>query len=178
MYCLSYFCSSLDLKVVLLVRDPRGTVQSRKHRDFCPKSPDCHSARLLCSDLVENFHAAKELSQLFPGQVLALRYEDFSAGPATNAPELYHFLGIKMHIEVEHFIQSHTQTQTAQTDMFSTVRNSATVPYHWRKDLTFPEIQAVQSECSDAMQLWGYQEYQNQADVDMVWPVNKFTFGD
>lgn len=27
---------ALNVKIVLLVRDPRGTIQSRKHRDWCP----------------------------------------------------------------------------------------------------------------------------------------------
>jgi hypothetical protein len=47
---LSFF--SLNVRVLLLVRDPRGTMESRNHRDWCPGNPDCEDPAKLCSDLV------------------------------------------------------------------------------------------------------------------------------
>ena len=60
---------NLDVRVLLLVRDPRGTLQSRKHRDWCPGVEDCDSPKVLCEDLVSDYHAAKKLSSQFPGRV-------------------------------------------------------------------------------------------------------------
>lgn len=60
-----WFCR-LGVQVLLLVRDPRGTMQSRHHREWCPGSPDCSDPAWLCRDLVSDFHTAKKFSKKFP----------------------------------------------------------------------------------------------------------------
>lgn len=57
---------SLNVRVALLVRDPRGTMQSRKHRTWCPGNQDCSDPKRLCADLVSDYYAAKKLSKQFP----------------------------------------------------------------------------------------------------------------
>lgn len=47
--------------MILLVRDPRGTMQSRKHRDWCAGNRDCENPNYVCQDLVADYHAAVEL---------------------------------------------------------------------------------------------------------------------
>lgn len=54
------------LRILLLVRDPRGTMQSRRHRDWCPGNPDCDDPALLCADLANDYYAAVQLSQKYP----------------------------------------------------------------------------------------------------------------
>jgi len=63
---LHFFVGSLGVRVVLLVRDPRGTLQSRKHRDWCPGNPDCFEAVRLCTDLVADYSAAVRLVMKYP----------------------------------------------------------------------------------------------------------------
>ena len=63
--------------------------------------------------------------------------------------------------------------------MFSTIRDSATVPYHWRKDLEFQEIDEIQRECGEAMKLWGYRAFLEAEDIEKVWPVaRKYQFAE
>jgi hypothetical protein len=57
---------SLGVRVLLLVRDPRGTLQSRKHRDWCPGNPDCFEPIRLCTDLVADYSAAVRLTMKYP----------------------------------------------------------------------------------------------------------------
>lgn len=64
LYC--YF--RLNVKVILLVRDPRGTMQSRRHRDWCPGAPDCDQSSYLCADLVADYSAAIRLKKLYPSR--------------------------------------------------------------------------------------------------------------
>lgn len=56
----------LGVRVLLLIRDPRGTLQSRKHRDWCPGRPDCDQPNLLCADMVSDYTAAIRLQKLYP----------------------------------------------------------------------------------------------------------------
>lgn len=56
----------LNLKIILLVRDPRGTMQSRTHRTWCPGNRDCDNAAVLCQDLVSDYEAAEIFLRKFP----------------------------------------------------------------------------------------------------------------
>lgn len=61
-----YFFSSLNLNVILLVRDPRGILQSRKHREWCPGNPDCDQAVNLCDDMISDYRAAIKFHNKYP----------------------------------------------------------------------------------------------------------------
>lgn len=58
----------LNVRVLLLVRDPRGTMESRKHRDWCPGNKDCEDPARLCQDLISDYEAFQTLSKQFPGR--------------------------------------------------------------------------------------------------------------
>ena len=58
----------LNVRVLLLVRDPRGTMESRKHRDWCPGNKDCEDPARLCQDLQSDYESFQTLSQQFPGR--------------------------------------------------------------------------------------------------------------
>lgn len=57
---------SLGIRLVLLVRDPRGILQSRKHREWCPTNPDCSDPALVCADMVSDFSTAVQLIEKYP----------------------------------------------------------------------------------------------------------------
>jgi hypothetical protein len=57
---------SLNVRIVLLIRDPRGFLQSRKHRVWCPGNPDCDNPTLACKDMVSDYKAAIVLAKKFP----------------------------------------------------------------------------------------------------------------
>jgi len=56
--------------VILLVRDPRGTIQSRQHRTWCPGNPDCDDPRLLCQDLEDDFETAEKFRKIYKGKFM------------------------------------------------------------------------------------------------------------
>ncbi|CAB4055637.1 unnamed protein product [Lepeophtheirus salmonis] len=81
-----------NIKILHIVRDPRGTLQSRKHRDWCPGEPDCYEPKNLCSDLTSDYHSAKELIRDYPNRFMVFRYEDFSNDPFNNSKKSSRFL--------------------------------------------------------------------------------------
>lgn len=66
--CKFFHYFRLNVKVILLVRDPRGTMQSRRHRDWCPGVPDCDQSSYLCADLVADYSAAIRFKKLYPSR--------------------------------------------------------------------------------------------------------------
>ncbi|XP_076275519.1 carbohydrate sulfotransferase 5-like [Rhynchophorus ferrugineus] len=144
----------LGVKVILLVRDPRGTLQSRKHRDWCPGEPDCDQPNYLCSDMVSDYSAAIRLSKLYPTRFRAIRYEDLSLNPYKHVQALFDFMGLQVHPAVKEFLDSHTTINVGGVS--STYRDSKIAPFHWRNDLSYSEVRAIEGNCSEAMKLWGY----------------------
>ena len=67
----------LDVKVLLLVRDPRAVLESRKHKqDFFPNCSDCHDPAVLCGDMLEDYVAINTLATKYPDRFKAIRFED------------------------------------------------------------------------------------------------------
>ncbi|KAK9710259.1 Sulfotransferase domain [Popillia japonica] len=130
---------SLNVKVLLLIRDPRGTLQSRKHREWCPGLPDCDQPDLLCTDMVSDYSAAADLQQKYSNRFRAIRYEDLSLNPYKHVRELFDFFGLNFHQNVINFLDSHTKANSGGVS--STFRDSKNAPFHWRNDLNFSEVQ-------------------------------------
>ncbi|XP_011870858.1 PREDICTED: carbohydrate sulfotransferase 6-like isoform X2 [Vollenhovia emeryi] len=144
----------LGVRLILLIRDPRGVLQSRKHREWCPAKPDCSDPALLCADMVSDFSAAVELSRKYPRSFRVVRYEDLSVDPYKHVQELYDFYGLNFHANVKRFLDTHTKNDMGGVS--STFRNSKVAPFHWRADLDFEEVREIQKVCATAMRLWGY----------------------
>ena len=53
------------LRVLLLVRDPRGTLQSRRHVKWCKEGLDCSDPTRLCGDLEDDFRAVQRLGKTY-----------------------------------------------------------------------------------------------------------------
>ena len=65
---------SLNLKLILLARDPRGIMKSREKLDFCQTSNfDCMNVSKMCQDLIDDYETALALAQIIPKQVIVIR---------------------------------------------------------------------------------------------------------
>ena len=56
-----------NLKVVVLMRDPRGFMLSRWKLRWCNQYPHCSSPEVACQDIEEDIVAAHMLKKLYPG---------------------------------------------------------------------------------------------------------------
>ncbi|XP_031358470.1 carbohydrate sulfotransferase 3-like isoform X2 [Photinus pyralis] len=147
---------SLNVRILLLVRDPRGTLQSRKHRHWCPGAPDCDQPNLLCEDIAADYETAIRFQNEYPTRFRAIRYEDLSIDPYRHVQDLFQFFQLHFHPSVKAFLDSHTKLNSGGTS--STFRHSKSAPFHWRTDLNFSEVQYIEKDCDQAMKLWGEEE--------------------
>ncbi|CAG5042121.1 unnamed protein product [Parnassius apollo] len=149
----------LNVKVILLIRDPRGVMQSRQHRNFCQPAPDCWKPELLCADMISDYVAAGRLLQQYPDRLIVLRYEDLALNPNSTTHRLFKFLGLGVTQSVEEFLHSHTNVEVAGVS--STFRVSRDVPFRWKNVLDFDYVEDIQMTCKEAMGLWGYKMAHN-----------------
>ncbi|XP_061706489.1 carbohydrate sulfotransferase 4-like [Cydia pomonella] len=152
----------LNVKVVLLVRDPRAVMQSRQGKgvEFCKNtSPDCSQPELLCADMISDYIAAIKLQRQYPNRLMVLRMEDLSLDPKSTTLRLFKFLGLSMTPEVEQFLDSHTTLQAGGA--YETFRVSRDVPFKWKNILHYDYVEEIQIACKQAMELWGYRSAHN-----------------
>ncbi|XP_014249010.1 carbohydrate sulfotransferase 4-like [Cimex lectularius] len=150
---------NLGIRVLLVVRDPRGTMQSRKHRDWCPGFPDCSDPALVCADMVSDYSAAVRFKKKYPNTFRVLRYEDFSINPYKGTEQLFKFFGLEFTHHVKKYLDTHTKINAGGVS--STYRNSSYAPFHWRTDLDHKEVLKIQKSCKTAMSIWGYVKANN-----------------
>ncbi|CAG9804669.1 unnamed protein product [Chironomus riparius] len=164
--------ASLNVRILLLVRDPRGILQSRKHEVWCLGEPECDNPKTLCSDMVADYHEAVELAKNYPITFKVIRYEDLSLSPFDQSKDILQFYGRSFDANVEDFIKTFTKTSDWRSNKFAQDSNS--IPFKWIKKLTFDEIQKIQESCSEAMKLWGYRKLSKDNDVDNFNPIINF----
>ncbi|XP_064121330.1 carbohydrate sulfotransferase 4-like isoform X2 [Macrobrachium nipponense] len=165
---------TLGVQVLLLVRDPRGTMQSRHHRDWCPGNPDCDDPAKLCQDLVSDYNTAIDFRRKFPSSFRVVRYEDLSFDAYNMTKELFDFFHLSYHARVQEFLDTHTKEKIGGVS--STFRNSKTAPVHWQQDLSWEEVEAMQKVCSKALRLWGYEIAKDENHLRTFKPVGLFKF--
>ncbi|XP_030561816.1 carbohydrate sulfotransferase 4 isoform X1 [Drosophila novamexicana] len=155
-----------NVRIVLLVRDPRGTMQSRRHRIWCGGNEDCEDPALVCQDLVDDYKTADKLLKVYPGRFRTLRYEDLSLNPYDVTQDILQFYGLPFDPAVEEFLDTHTKENKGGVS--STYRDSRSAPFHWKQDLRADEIKQIQDVCVEAMDLWGYRRMANFSNFSML----------
>ena len=95
-------------KVLLLVRDPRGTMASRGRVSWCT-NPDCKDAARHCRDMEHAFTQYVDIKRAFSGgQIRTLRYEDLIRDPHFEARKMFTWAGIEWTENTEKYILTHT----------------------------------------------------------------------
>lgn len=77
---------------------------------------------------------------------------------------------INAHIDIGfHFLQVNVG------GVSSTYRDSKSAPFHWRQDLSFSEVRAIQDACGPAMKYWGYVKAENASHQLVFNPIVNLT---
>jgi len=190
---------AMDLKVVMLVRDPRGVYNSRGSgpvTTWC-KQDMCANPTVGCRDLADDIQAAEDLAARYPGSVTLVRYEDLSLMPEETTRHLLEFLDLPWTEAMSNYIDTHTSKEKMRMvrnritkklerrkDTYGTAKNSTATAFAWRQKLGLERTLEIQGECSGPMQRLGYKLMHNEAELgnqdlpldktaDEVWQVKK-----
>uniref|UniRef100_UPI0037E8D255 carbohydrate sulfotransferase 1 isoform X2 n=1 Tax=Semicossyphus pulcher TaxID=241346 RepID=UPI0037E8D255 len=162
----------LNLKVVQLVRDPRGILASRieTFRDTYrlwrlwratgrrPHNLDLGQINAVCEDFLKSVSTALSRPAWLRGRYMLLRYEDLARFPLKKARELYSFLGLDLDHSVKDWIINNTRgsSDLSSRQKFTTVRDSAANAENWRLKLSFDMVAYTQTACQPLLELLGY----------------------
>lgn len=147
-----------NVKIIHLLRDPRGALRSRKFVGEFKWENIRSAAAKMCSRIWDDLQMARVLWRRFPGRILTLRYEDIVASPLEAARQIYNYLGLDLTQDIRNFVWNSTYAGHPDDCNICTTRTNATVTaYKWRTDpATFPQILAAQAECTNVMNALGY----------------------
>ncbi|CAN8006960.1 unnamed protein product [Ixodes hexagonus] len=142
-----------NVKMVHLVRDPRGIWSSRLRLPGCLQSTGCRSIDTLCKEMREDIREFQTIRRVFPDKIVQVRYEDIALSPLKNVEELYHRLRLNFTRRVSRFIDAHmTNTRKRRHRYaYSTMRDSVRTALLWRSRLNFSEVLMVQNTCPDVL---------------------------
>ncbi len=162
------------LKVIHLIRDPRGVLSSRVKISEAFENPRNYKitgtyimkkygwiVKQYCQQIEADFHLLHYIlnDSRYEGirrNYLLLRYEDLAKDPLGKATEIYKYMGMKLPSNVKRWIIQYTTSDDINRDAYSTTRKSNTTFDNWRSYLPFNVVKFTQDECKDVMRYIGY----------------------
>ncbi|EDW37161.1 GL25674 [Drosophila persimilis] len=146
----------LNIKIMLLIRDPRGTMHTRANSAWCANSPDCMPASL-CSDMVSDYNTALRLLKQYPQRFGVIRYEDLVHDPEEIMLNVFNFYGLPMKRSKEVSRGVHPRIAHREGDGWEFPWRHANEPaYDWMYKMKVEDVKNIQSVCKQAMNVWGY----------------------
>lgn len=182
--------SSLNVKIIHLVRDPRAVFCSRNESTSYlltdssiilnnPKKMD-HNAEYevmkeICKSHEEIYWTAIQMyPKILKDRYMMVRYEDLSRDPLGKVKEMYLFANLDLTPKLEAWIHNSTHGVKYEHGGFkTTARDALKVSQAWRNSLPFQAVKKVQALCKGAMKLLGYKlvhsaEEQKLLSVDLL----------
>ena len=170
----------VKLKVIHLVRDPRGMVASRlmlyyhTHKTVFPHRYYGHLMKAVaeeyCSTWLKNIEIGRYVKEIRNNYML-LRYEDAATNPIAAARKIYSFLGLGRYIpnRIQKWILNNTlQPEPGKFNPYSTQRDSKITAEHWRSKLTYETIKIIENtgRCRELMNAVGYLPVYDRGDLN------------
>ncbi|KAE8606493.1 hypothetical protein XENTR_v10010756 [Xenopus tropicalis] len=161
----------LNLKVIQLVRDPRGILASRTEtfRDTYrlwriwratgrrPYNLETGQLTMICEDFFNSVSTGFSRPSWLKGRYMLLRYEDLARNPMKKMEEIYNFVGIPRDANVDRWIQNNTRgDQSSAKHKYGTVRDSAATAESWRLTLSYDIVEFAQNACGELLTQLGY----------------------
>lgn len=162
--------SELNLKLILLIRDPRGIINSRSKQNWCVQSKSCMNIKTLCMRMEADYYEAKRLQKIVSKRILVIRYEDLVSWPHRTTKTIYDFFGIEMTEEVVSYLNMNTISQVGRTqpEIAAMLRRHGAFYSRWVNEMEFDTVIEVQKYCARAMELFGYRTINNWAEKNSM----------
>ncbi|XP_064111789.1 carbohydrate sulfotransferase 1-like [Macrobrachium nipponense] len=179
---------SLDMKVIHLVRDPRGSLTSMDELEWNVTTQD------ICHRIEDDLQQRAEMERLYPDRYHFIKYEDFCLDSFEKTQELFRFLkgkgtkpaqGTKTRgkndlpspkpatatrdsypdipSSVFEYLKSHIHVDFfSRRSPWATKRDTSSHYQKWRYRITRRELSEVEFYCRDVIETLGHRLFQSQ----------------
>ncbi|XP_072048331.1 carbohydrate sulfotransferase 1-like [Amphiura filiformis] len=163
----------LNFKVIHLVRDPRGIMNSRyktlkkvgevraerlystTNGNSGPEPMRANEVSEICTHMERNLKYWLDTPEWLAGRYKLVRYEDLAGNPLSVTRDLYNFIQTPLPHSVTQWIDRNTKHTTGKGKV--TTRNSNITAYQWQTELDRSVIDDVQHRCKKLLDMLGYE---------------------
>ncbi|CBY37415.1 unnamed protein product [Oikopleura dioica] len=171
------FDSSQNFKFVLLIRDPRGMLNSRLRISRIQKHETDKGAEItkkvigICKKIVENIKTITS-SHFMHSRTIILRYEDVALDPKSYAKKIYEKFNLHYPENIDSWINqnTHNDQKSGKMNIYDTRRESAKIAFDWRnsrsnRKMPYQFLQPLQKGCAEMLNLTGYRTFASEAEM-------------
>ncbi|XP_039892330.1 carbohydrate sulfotransferase 6-like [Simochromis diagramma] len=174
---------NLNLRIIHLVRDPRGVMRSKEEvagyltsdNAIVLEQKPMNEAKVqyqvmqeICrSHLRINKRAVLKPPPFLKGRYKLVRYEDVTRNPVKEIKSLYQFVGLEMTTQLATWIYqvTHGKGKGSIKEAFDITSRSATdISQAWRTMLPHNKVKRVQEVCEEAMSYLGYRTVNSEIE--------------
>lgn len=147
-----------NLKVIHLIRDPRGIMNSRVKVKLSNWLNLVTEVNDLCSSIVRNIETAEKVKQKFPDRTKLLVYEQLSEYPTEISRDLFGFVDMDFSPLVQRRLDrlTHNRAQARDCDWCTKKANSTKTALMWRTEIDFQHALVIEKHCGGVYDLVGY----------------------
>ena len=154
-----------DVSVIQIVRDPRGSINSRIRSgwisDFTYTGFPL-SVSSLCRKIVTNIKIGRKLHSVesLRNRYMEIRYKEIATMPVATAKKIYQFAGFEMPDSLIDWIVRSTnpeqkQLAAALENPYSHVRDSSANYLKWRRESPIKRVRIIEQQCKTLLDLLG-----------------------
>ncbi|XP_045199057.2 carbohydrate sulfotransferase 1-like isoform X2 [Mercenaria mercenaria] len=145
-----------NMKIIHLVRDPRGIMNSRFKINEVTKKSFKKSVEGHCSSVDKDLKSSKEILQKFPNRLKIVHYEDLAERPIEIARALIKFAELPFVKAMQTFTRQQTHA-SRDSGAFSTQRkNSTKTANKWRWQMDPENAGFIFNMCNASNSVLGY----------------------
>ncbi|XP_037792732.1 carbohydrate sulfotransferase 4-like [Penaeus monodon] len=148
-----------SVRVVHLVRDPRGSFLSLRRQDMRQKNP-----KEWCPAILQDVKLVNLTKQRFPDSFTSIKYEDFCRDPEGVATNLWRFVSGDAQAALppswQNYLKVHTDpAQSRPRKKFGTRRNTRRQTQAWRREISHTLLREVEKACGEVIDILGHRRF-------------------
>ena len=161
-------------KIVLVVRDPRATINSRLSAGsirWSHQQIDRNNSVQLCNDLNNDLDEYAQLSRLYPDRVILIKYESLIVAPQVTFKSLFDFVGFPLTMAVQQKIANATRDSLNYVPFTGDRTVMLRHADRWRRVLSQKQIDLIENDCDVVLKRLEY-----PLNATLSWHVDIFIF--
>ena len=144
---------SKNIKIIHLIRDPRGRLNSFINLHKKPYRLPDGAIRKVCRRQMKDVEVRKNLEKIYPNMFMEIHYEEAATNPVDVAKRIYQFVYSEdIPEKVRTWIQINTKnnsTNLKEADFNTIRRNSTATSLAWKHELDTETRLMIETECKD-----------------------------
>ncbi|XP_022783125.1 carbohydrate sulfotransferase 3-like [Stylophora pistillata] len=150
-----------DIRVIQIVRDPRGSLNSRIKNGWISDFTYVgfhFLVRKMCHKIEANIQFGRESKSEWKDRYMEVTYREITTMPVTTAKKMYTFAGFDMPDSLIDWIIKSTnpdqeELKEALHNPYSHVRDSSKNDLKWRKESPIKRVRIIEEECEGLLNL-------------------------